>query len=197
MTDVGSDRMGAGQSRLIPAGIGLGALFWLLESAVEVFVFHEGRFIDRVFSPQSHEIWMRLIVAGMFVAFAVYAQAIVNSRRRAEEATGRANAELDQIFETAADGMRVVDRNFNVLRVNETFATMSGTGASEAVGKKCYDIFRGPLCHTPDCPLTQILGGKEHVECDVAKERNDGVTMPCIVTATPFREPGGQLIGIV
>lgn len=197
MTDIGSDPMGAGHSKLIPIGIGLGVLFWIIESAVEVLVFQEGAFIDRVFSPQSHEVWMRLIVAGMFIVFAVYAQSIINSRRRAEDATGRANAELDQIFETAADGMRVVDKDFNVLRVNETFAALSGTKAPEAVGRKCYDVFRGPLCHSPDCTLMRILKGEKRVECDVEKERNDGIAVPCIVTATPFRGPGGQVIGIV
>ena len=67
----------------------------------------------------------------------------------------------------------------------------------EAVGKKCYEVFRGPLCHTPRCPLSRILGGEERVEYDLEKERNDGSTVPCIITATPFRVPSGELIGIV
>lgn len=31
------------------------------------------------------------------------------------------NSEINQIFETAADGMRVIDKDFNVIRVNTTF----------------------------------------------------------------------------
>jgi len=121
----------------------------------------------------------------------------IAERGQAEKSTKLAHKELNQIFQTAADGMRVVDKDFNMIRVNETFSNLSGVSRDEVVGKKCYEVFRGPLCHTPDCPLTRILGGEEHIECDIEKERNDGTRVPCIVTATPFRGSSGELIGIV
>ena len=121
----------------------------------------------------------------------------ITERVRAEEATKLAYAELDQIFNTSADGMRVVDSEFNVLRANETFSTLSGLRQDEVVGIKCYEVFSGPSCHTADCPLNRILGGEEHVEYDIEKQRNDGTRIPCIVTATPFRAPDGKLIGMV
>ena len=122
---------------------------------------------------------------------------IVTARWRAERAAIRANTELTQIFDTAADAMRVVDRDFNMLRVNETFSALSGIAKEEAVGKKCHEVFWGPLCHTRDCPLNRILDNVDCVECDSEKVRKDGVKIPCIVTATPFRGPDGELIGIV
>ena len=67
-------------------GIGLGAIFWLLESAVHVFVFHDVGFIEQVFSPESHEAWMRLTIVGMFIGFGIYSQWIVTARWRAERA---------------------------------------------------------------------------------------------------------------
>ena len=178
-------------------GIGLGVLFWMLESAVHVIVFHDMGFLEQVASPEPHEAWMRLTIVAMFVGFGVYSQWIVNARWRAERAALRANMELAQIFDTAADAMRVVDRDFNMLRVNQTFADLSGMQKEEAIGQKCYEAFWGPLCHTEDCPLTRILGNVERVEYDLEKVRKDGVRIPCIVSATPFRGPDGELIGIV
>lgn len=124
-------------------------------------------------------------------------EASETEHKRAEEATKLAYAQLSRIFDTASDGMWVIDKDFNVLRISETFSTLSGIGKNEAVGKKCHILFGGSLCHTPSCPLTRILGGEERVECDVEKERNDGIRIPCIVTAVPFRGSGGELIGIV
>jgi PAS domain S-box-containing protein len=118
-------------------------------------------------------------------------------RKRSEEATKLAYTELNQIFETSADGMRVIDKDFNVLRVNQTFLALSGMSKDEAIGKKCHEVFHGPLCHTPSCPLTRILSGQERIERDAEKERGDGTTVTCIVTATAFRGPDGELIGIV
>lgn len=183
--------------RLVWIAVVCGALFWIVEAFVHVFIFHEGTPIQQILTPRPHEIWMRLIVVAAFVAFGVYAQLIITQRRQAEEAREHAYAELNQIFETAADGMRVVDKDLNVLRCNQTFLRLSGISEGKAAGRKCYEVLPGSLCHTPDCPLTRILRGEERVECDVKKERHDGVTVPCIVTATPFVGPGGQLIGIV
>jgi PAS domain S-box-containing protein len=118
-------------------------------------------------------------------------------RKEAEAEARLASAELSQIFQTAADGMRVIDKDFNVLRINETFSRLSGRSEAEVVGKKCYEVFPGPLCNTPECPMVRVLGGEERVVCEVEKERSDGTKIPCIVTATPFRGPGGELIGIV
>jgi C4-dicarboxylate-specific signal transduction histidine kinase len=58
-------------------------------------------------------------------------------------------------------------------------------------------VYHSPLCRTPSCPLTRILGGKKRVECEVEKERTNGIRIPYILTATPFRGPGDKLIGVV
>lgn len=187
----------AKQAVLILIGIGLGVIFWVLESAVHILVFQDDSFLKQIYSPELHEMWMRFTVVGMFISFGVYSQWIVNARKRAEEAAKLANIELTQIFETAADAMRIVDKNFNVQRVNETFLSLSGINRESAIGKKCYEVFHGPLCKTSACPLTRILNNEDRVECDSDKLRKDGTKIPCIVTATPFRGPDGELIGIV
>jgi len=182
---------------LIIIGIVLAAVFWLIESVMHVYVFHGDDLVESIFSPGFHEVWMRLIIVGMFIAFGIYGQRLINTRRQAQTELSLANAELAQIFETSADGMRVVDREFNMLRANETFYRLAGIKKQDAVGRKCYETFRGPLCHGPGCPLTRILAGEDRVEYDAVKIREGGREIPCIVTATPFRGPTRELIGIV
>jgi PAS domain S-box-containing protein len=121
-------------------------------------------------------------------------------QKRLDQYLGRleiAHAELDQIFNAAADGLLVIDRDFNILRSSESFFTLAGIGKDEAGGKKCYDVFPGPPCHTPDCTLDRILSGMEGVEDEVEKRRFDGTSIHCIVTARPFRGPDGQPRGVV
>lgn len=183
--------------RLTLIGICLGAVFWMIESCMHVYVFHRTSFIESIFSPEAHEAWMRLIIVGMFISFGIYAQMLMNARKQAQAALGVANAELTQIFETSADGMRVIDRTFNMLRANETFCKLAGLKKKDALAKKCYEVFRGPLCHTDRCPLTRILNGDDRVECDSEKIPETGPRLQCIVTATPFKDPDGEVIGIV
>jgi PAS domain S-box-containing protein len=100
--------------------------------------------------------------------------------------------------ETAVDGMVVIDRDYNVLRVNETFLSMMGWVSDEVIGKKCHEIFSSAnLCHTADCPLTKILRGEAHVEVETQKTRKDGVAIPCLVRAAAFNNTHGEIIGII
>ena len=43
-------------------GIGLGLLYWLLESWMHTTVFGEGSFVEHAFPLDVHEIWKRLTI---------------------------------------------------------------------------------------------------------------------------------------
>ena len=118
-------------------------------------------------------------------------------RKEARDEVTRTKMELEQIFRTAADGMRVVDKDFNVLRVNDTFVALSGVREEECLVKKCYEIFPGPLCHTRECNIKQILEGENRIEYETERYRMDGTTIQCLATATPFRNERDEILGIV
>ncbi len=121
----------------------------------------------------------------------------VQEQLRIEAALVAINDEFIQIFDSAPDGMHVIDRDFNVIRANKAFCLLTGKRVEDIQGHKCYDVLSGKLCHTKQCPLTQISNGAKRVEIEATKTRNDGTDIPCIVTATPFREPGGKFTGII
>jgi len=185
------------ENSLIIGGIVISVIFWLLESSNHVFFLADSSLFEAVFAPTWHELWMRLTVVGAFMAFAFIANRIVKARRRAEDAATRALTEVDQVFQTAADGMRIVGRDFRVLRANSTFANLVGLPKREIIGRKCHEVFWGDRCDTPECPLTRVLNGDQDVEYDADKVRSDGTSVPCIVSATPYRRPDGTIVGIV
>ena len=121
----------------------------------------------------------------------------ITEGRRMEEAVKLAYAELERIFRATADGMRVIDRDFNVTRVNDAYTTLSGVSKNNAVTSKCYEEMGNQLCHTARCPLTRIIGGEDYVEGEVENERSDGIKTACILAATPLRGPDGELTGII
>lgn len=107
------------------------------------------------------------------------------------------NAELNQIFNTAADGMRVVDANFRVTKVNDRFSSLIGVKKDTLVNALCHDHFRGPFCFSPQCTLNRILCGEEFIEIDVEKHTTKGETRFFLLTATPFKSPQGEILGVV
>jgi two-component system, NarL family, sensor histidine kinase UhpB len=185
--------------RLILIGVFLGMLSWIVESFMhsQIFYAQHLKFIYHVFFPDIHELWMRLIIVTLFISFGVYAQRIVKALRQAETAIKQVNMELTQIFDTSADGMRVIDKNFNTLRVNTTFLELAKVNRQGIEDLKCYEVLKGTTCNTKLCPMLRIQRGEDRIEYDAVKIRQDGREIPCIVTATPFRDSSGNLIGIV
>ena len=106
-----------------------------------------------------------------------------------------AYTELKQIFNASVEGMWVIDSGFTVIRVNDALLAMLGLDHSQVVGKKCHEIFAGHICHGSRCPLRQVLKGAGQVEIDVEKEVCPGRRLPLTVTASPFRDPEGAMLG--
>lgn len=116
---------------------------------------------------------------------------------RQKREVDRVNLELEQILSTAAGGIRLVDRDFNVLLTNDTFDGLVGIGKDEIMGSKCYEVSRTSFCHTPRCPLTRILGGEERIRTEIDVLDHLDKQVPCLMTATPFRGFRGELIGMI
>jgi putative two-component system response regulator len=94
------------------------------------------------------------------VYLAQYNERLIKKLEKKMQELEMAHKNLNQIFETLGSGIRVIDKDFNTLRVNRAFSSLSGVEEDEAVGKKCHQVFPGPQCHTPDCTLTRILSGE-------------------------------------
>jgi PAS domain S-box-containing protein len=117
-------------------------------------------------------------------------------RKLAEEKAEHAHFETNQIFE-AATPMNVIDRDFNMLRINDTFSALFQVKREEVIGKKCYDLWPGPLCRTSKCPLERILDGREYHEYEDNVKLPDGTEISSLVSAFPYRGPDGEILGIV
>ncbi len=121
----------------------------------------------------------------------------ITERKQAQKAIEFAHTELNQIFNGAADAMCVIGKNHKVLRTNQTLSSLLGIDQNDAVGRKCFDVINNSLCRTPICPLSRIHNGIERIEYEAEIKRNQHVTIPCILTATPFMNSEGKMIGIV
>ena len=104
---------------------------------------------------------------------------------------------LNDIINTAADGLCLIDKDFNVVRLNKAFTTLLGISEDEALKKKCYEIFPTSLCNTPNCLLIRILGGEKQIEHNIEKENKDGIKIPGMLVAFPYRGGGEEIVGIV
>jgi len=86
--------------------------------------------------------------------------------------------------------------DFDLLQANDAYYTLwplRGTGPARV---KCYESRPGTHCRTDDCPLLQILEGKETVSHEVTKTVY-GEAREFIAVSRPFRDVDGKLVGMV
>ena len=121
----------------------------------------------------------------------------ISTRKQAEAEMKRAYAEHYQIFNIAPDGMRVLDMDFNQVKVNRTFLKLLNIEEDDIAGKKCYEMFDCPRHNTPLCATARILSGEKRVEDEITIERRDGGRIYCTLTAIPHYDSDGRLIGII
>lgn len=109
----------------------------------------------------------------------------------------QAQAEQVLILETTSDAMMWIDANFTIVQINAAMATLSGLDSERSVGQKCFEVLRGETCLTKECLLSKVLETKTATTAEVAIERQDGTKLVCIVTANPFFDEQGGIVGIL
>jgi two-component system CheB/CheR fusion protein len=117
-------------------------------------------------------------------------------RRQAEGALEQAHAELEQIFESAGDGVWVLDRDGKILRINATRARRIGRRSLELVGRICREVSPCCDCDSLLCPLICIADGANRVDSEVRRAYPEG-SCDELVISTPLRTKDGALLGMV
>lgn len=107
------------------------------------------------------------------------------------------NNEIKQVFNATANGVRIINTNFDVIAVNESFCKVSGLQNDQIEGQKCYTVFHGIYCHTANCPLERLKNGDSKIESNEFRFKKDGKRVRCIYTATPLFNANNELVGIV
>ena len=102
-----------------------------------------------------------------------------------------------QIFDAIQDSVAIIDKEHNVISINNAYLKILNKEEKEIVGKKCYDVLRGAFCHSENCPLDYIIKHQKVIEFETEKIISDGTKVPLILTATPFKSSSGELIGMI
>ncbi len=105
---------------------------------------------------------------------------------------------IKTFLDTAAGGMRLIDIDFNILKVNNTFLELVELSEDEVIGKKCYEIFWGKLCETEGCPLIKFQKTKDDkLVTEIIKKRKDGKEIMTTLSASSYKDNQGTFSGVV
>lgn len=115
---------------------------------------------------------------------------------RLNQELSRSRREMEVILGTSSDAMRLIDREFNIIRINKAMELLCGFKSEEIVGEKCFNYLKTEAYHTESCLINQVLSQN----CRVKKElsvRIDGKDRFFIVAASPLRDETGEIMAIL
>jgi PAS domain S-box-containing protein len=92
--------------------------------------------------------------------------------------------------------INITTTNFDLIQANEAYYSLWPNDLNNPEIIKCYESRPGDHCHTDECPLKLIIDGSKEVVQEVSKDLS-GEIKDFIITARPFHDVDGKLIGMV
>ena len=104
---------------------------------------------------------------------------------------------LEAIFNSVTDGILAHDTEMTITNFNRAAEQITGFSRTEALGKKCLDIFEIKLCGE-DCALCQSFDNKAGLkEREVRIRRKDGEYRQILLNTAVLRDREGLVRGAV
>lgn len=126
--------------KLILMAIFLGTMYWIIQSALSAYLFHEGEFHQQVFAPSWNEAWHRLLVFGFMFGFAFHADTLVSRRERAVVALSASEEKYRRLVELSPDAIAIQCKD-HIVFVNSAGVKLFGADNLEQIlGKSVWDF---------------------------------------------------------
>lgn len=116
--------------------------------------------------------------------------------KSASEKIERQQLELDTIFNISTP-LCLIDTNYTISRVNDTFCSLLGVTWEDVVGKPCSKVLGHAMCDTGDCLLNRVQDTKDECRGEADIQLTDGTILHIIKTARPLFDTAGKVTGIL
>jgi len=104
---------------------------------------------------------------------------------------------LDDVFFLSPNPIRIIDLNYDIISVNDSFISLAGLHESIIFSQKCSKSLECSLCGMIKCPLELIKNGEFRVNFETEIVLGNGNKAYYILTAVPLIDDEGELEGII
>ncbi|MDF1577267.1 MAG: sigma 54-interacting transcriptional regulator, partial [Desulfobulbales bacterium] len=101
----------------------------------------------------------------------------------------------DRILDSITEGVFTVGQDMEINYFNRSAEKITGVSREDAIGRKCFNVFRANICQSA-CILKQsIETGREIVNRKVNIINSKGCTVPITIRTSVLRDENGLIIG--
>jgi len=120
---------------LLLIALGLGALYWIVDTFMFVLASNEANFLNPLLGLGTQQVWQRLIVLCFFVIFASHVQFTIKKSRKAEEALRETEERYRELVETSTDTIISVNEKMEIVQWNKAASELFGHSKELVMGK--------------------------------------------------------------
>ncbi|MBK8944619.1 MAG: HAMP domain-containing protein [Ignavibacteriae bacterium] len=99
-----------------------------------------------------------------------------------------------QYLENLPTPVQIIDNDFNVQYINKAAADFVGINQSEAIGKKCYSLFKTQHCETENCACVKAMKLNESITSETFSESLNQ-NRAIMYTGAPIKNENSLIIG--
>ncbi|CAB1055578.1 Two-component transcriptional response regulator, AtoC family [Olavius sp. associated proteobacterium Delta 1] len=119
----------------------------------------------------------------------------MNSIKKSVSQVKHRNNNFETILDSIADGVFTIDLDFNITYFNSAAQKITGVPGDQALGQKCFDVFRANICQTI-CALGETMKtGKQRINLPIDILNSEGYTVPASVSTSVLKDKDGKIIG--
>ncbi|HPQ71122.1 MAG TPA: PAS domain-containing protein [bacterium] len=119
----------------------------------------------------------------------------LGASRQSDEWKAKFDVALQDLNGIPTPIMRI-NRDYTIEFLNKAGAELVGLTSEQAVGRKCYDLFKTPHCNTPECRCRQAME-TESIRTGETTADPTGLNLPIRYSASPIYNDAGQVMGAV
>lgn len=118
----------------------------------------------------------------------------ITVRKQAVQDVFRAKAEWEKTFDSIGESITIQDLQMRIVRVNQATLQTLNISRDEAIGKFCYELFRGVSTPCAGCPVTKAL---QDLKSSSAEIYHETLGKAFMVSVSPILDEEGQAQGLV
>ena len=108
----------------------------------------------------------------------------MNSKKEPLDNYKHRNNNFETILDSIADGVFTIDLEFNITYFNSAAQKITGVSGDQALGQKCFDVFRANICQTT-CALGETMKtGRQSINLPIDILNSEGYRIPASVSTS-------------
>lgn len=105
--------------------------------------------------------------------------------------------ELETVFDAITEAICIIDKDFEIVRVNKSYASLVGIQIKKLLGKRCYEVFRHKTTTCSDCPAIKAFASREVIVQKGIRMKGTEENKYFEMTAYPVRDKKGDIVHVI